>query len=176
MKWTIPQLQRYRDKEFNIDETVDLSELKEIDPEIRDVLPFRVFGRADIGSNRITFHLNISGTLVLPCSRTLVDVNFPVQVFTTETFLFEAPGNMELGEGEFHVTDGDVIDLMPVLKEIVLLEIPLQVFTDQTNPENGAPQSGKDWEVITEEEQSKKVDPRLAKLAELFNSESNDEK
>ena len=31
-----------------------------------------------------------------------------------------------------------------------------------------APQSGKDWEVISEEENKEKVDPRLAGLAKFF--------
>ena len=42
--------------------------------------------------------------------------------------------------------------------------------------EEAAPQSGKDWEVIHEEDQSKKIDPRLAGLAKFFdenNSSSN---
>lgn len=33
-----------------------------------------------------------------------------------------------------------------------------------------APQSGKDWAVISEEESKHKVDPRFAKLADFFDN------
>ena len=46
-----------------------------------------ITGKADIDSTEVTFHLTIKGYLILPCSRTLVDVNYPIHVDTTETFL-----------------------------------------------------------------------------------------
>lgn len=174
MKWTIPQLQKYRDNGFNIDETADFSALKEIDPQIRRISPIRIFGKAELSSNRITFHLKISGTLILPCSRTLVDVPFPIDVQATETFLFNKLEGMEDEDGEYHLPEGDVVDLTPVIKEIILLEIPMQVFCESENPKDGAPQSGDDWELIQEDQQAKKVDPRLAKLAHFF--DNNDDK
>ena len=61
MKWSIIQLQKFRDKGFPIDETVDLNDIKEIDPQVIEVSPIHVTGRADIGSNRVTFHLHIEG-------------------------------------------------------------------------------------------------------------------
>ncbi len=177
MKWTIPQLQKLRDNGFNVDETADLSELKKADPQIRDISPIRVFGKADLSSNRVTFHLKVSGTLTLPCSRTLVDVPFPIDVQTTETYLFNQYEGMETEDGEYHVAEGDVVDLTPVIKEIILTEIPLQVFCDTDQPVNGAPLAGDDWELILEDQQVKKVDPRLAKLAHFFdNNDDNSEK
>ena len=176
MKWTIPQLQKFRDNGFTIDETADMSELTKIDPQIRRISPIRVFGKADLGSNRVTFHVKISGTLTLPCSRTLVDVPFPIDVQTTETFLFNRLDGMEDEDGEFHLAEGDVVDLTPVIKEIILTEIPMQIFCDTDNPANGAPQSGDDWEVLSEDQQVKKVDPRLAKLAQLFDKQDDHDK
>ena len=42
--------------------------------------------------------------------------------------------------------------------------------------EEGAPQSGKDWEVIHEQDKKEKMDPRLAGLAKFFdqNDQSSD--
>ena len=37
---------------------------------------------------------------------------------------------------------------MPIIHEILLLEVPMQVFCEDVASEEGAPQSGKDWEVI----------------------------
>jgi uncharacterized protein len=117
--------------------------------------------------------LEIDGYLILPCSRTLVDVNYPISVETTETYLFNVPEYEAVTEEEAHQVKGDLIDLMPVIREILLLEVPMQVFCDDYNQEGAAPQSGKDWEVVTEEDQTKKIDPRLAELAKFFDDNNS---
>ncbi|AZV42158.1 MULTISPECIES: YceD family protein [Peribacillus] len=167
MKWTISQLQKIRDKHLQIDEIVDVTDIKERDPQIRDVSPMKVTGRADIGSTKVTFHLHLSGKFILPCSRTLVDVNYPIDIETTETFLFKTAG-IEYDGDDVTIVEGDVVDLLPVIKENLLLEIPMQVFCEDVNSEEAAPQSGNDWTVISEEENKQKVDPRFAKLADFF--------
>lgn len=174
MKWTLSQLQKYRNKDFPIDETIRVDVIKEVDPTIREVSPIHVLGRADIGSTEVTFHLKISGHFILPCSRTLVDVQYPINVETTETFLLQAPDFRD--EEEAYQVKGDIIDLMPVIREILLLEVPMQVFCEDINSEEAAPQAGKDWEVIQQEDRSKKIDPRLEGLAKFFdqNNSSSD--
>ncbi|MDQ0272384.1 YceD family protein [Cytobacillus purgationiresistens] len=166
MKWTLSQLQKYRSKDLPIDEIVNVDEVIKLDPDIRDASPMHICGRADIDSAKVTFHLKIEGHLILPCSRTLVDVKFPINVETIETFLLKNT-DFETGE-EVHQVDGDVIDLMPVIHEILILEVPMQVFCEESR-EDGAPQSGKGWEVISEQDNKDKVDPRLAGLAQFFN-------
>lgn len=169
MKWTISQLQKNRDKNLQLDELVDVLDIKERDKQIRDVSPIRVTGRADINSTEITFHLHLTGELTLPCSRTLVDVKYPIDIDTKETFLLKADGNHFYGE-DVTVVEGDVVDLIPVIKENLLLEIPMQVFCEDVDPNEAAPRSGKDWAVISEEETKHKVDPRFAKLADFFDN------
>lgn len=167
MKWTISQLQKHRSKEFPIDVMANLDEIKSIDQSIRHVSPMHITGRADIDSSKVSFHLKIEGYLILPCSRTLVDVNYPINVETTETFLLKG-FDYEAGEEEVHQVKGEVIDLEPIIQEILLLEVPIQVFCDGESVEGGAPQSGQGWEVISEEEKSDRIDPRLAGLAKLL--------
>ncbi|WP_456275601.1 YceD family protein [Bacillus sp. AK128] len=166
MKWHVHQLKKFQHKPLLIDETVDASELKRINHEIRNVSPVIVTGKVDVSSDKATFHLELKGTLVLPCSRTLVDVELPFDITTTEHFLLQ-PVDYEVDE-EFHKPEGDVVDLLPVIMENILLEIPMQVFAENPNKEESAPQSGKDWQVITELEKEEKVDPRLAGLAKFF--------
>jgi uncharacterized protein len=166
LKWTLNQLQKYRNKDFIIDEIIRVDEIKQVDPTIREVSPMHITGRGDIDSTKVTFHLKIEGHLILPCSRTLVDVKLPINVDTTETFLLQ--GSVYETEEETYQVKGDVIDLMPIIREILLLEVPMQVFCEDVDSEEAAPQSGKDWEVVTEEDQSKKIDPRLAGLAKFF--------
>lgn len=174
MRWTISQLQKIRNKELIIDEYVHLDEVKEVDPTIREVSPLHVVGRAIIESTKVTFHLHITGHLILPCSRTLVDVKYPIDVKTIETFVLNSYEYEE--DGEVHEVKGEGINLLPILQEIVLLEVPIQVFSDDLNQVGGAPQSGTDWEVIQEKDQVKKVDPRLAKLANFFANDSSESK
>ncbi len=173
LKWTLNQLQKYRNKEFSIDDTIRVDELKLDDPTIREVSPMQITGRGDIDSSKVTFHLKIEGYLILPCSRTLVDVKFPINVETTETFLLQ--NSVYQTEEEAHQVKGDMIDLKPIIREILILEVPMQVFCDDVQSEDAAPQSGKDWEVIQEEEQSKKIDPRLAGLAKFFDKNNSSE-
>ena len=170
MKWTITQLQKYRNKGLVLNETVDVSEIKEIDKQIRDISPITVTGRVDINSNNITFHIHLTGMLTLPCARTFVDVQHPVDIETTETFLLS---EYDSQDDEFiTIVKGDVIDLMPVIRENLLLEVPMQVFCEDVNPEGAAPTSGNDWAVVNPDEQVKKVDPRLASLAKFFDNDN----
>ena len=171
MKWTITQLQKYRDKGLILDEKVDVSDIKEADPQIIDVSPIHVTGRADISATKVTFHIHLTGVLILPCSRTLVDVEYPIDVKTTETFLLKDDYD-SLDNEYFTVVKGDVIDLKPVIRENLLLEVPMQVFSDEANPVGAAPQSGNDWSVVAPEEQEKKIDPRLADLAKFFDNDN----
>ncbi|MFK9092312.1 YceD family protein [Bacillus salipaludis] len=173
MKWTLSQLQKYRNKEFLVDEMVLVDEIKQDDPTIRDVSPMHITGRGDIDSTKVTFHLKIEGHLILPCSRTLVDVKLPINVETTETFLLQ--GSVYETEEEVYQVKGDVIDVLPVIREILLLEVPMQVFCEDVESEDAAPMSGKDWEVVAEEARSKKIDPRLAGLAKFFDENNSTE-
>lgn len=166
MKWSINQLYKIQNKGLTIDEKVDVSDLKNLNVEIRDISPVQVVGHADISSSKFTFHLTISGSMVLPCSRTLVDVSYPFNIKTIETFLLN-DSEFETDE-EIHYVEGEMIDLLPIIKENILLEIPLQIIYDGVDVEGAAPQSGTDWEVISEKSNEKKIDPRLAGLAKFF--------
>ena len=171
LKWTLSQLQKYRNKDFPIDETIRVDEIKEVDSTIREVSPMHISGRGDIDSTKVTFHLKIEGHLILPCSRTLVDVKLPINVETTETFLLQ--DSVYETEEDAYQVKGDVVDVMPIIREILILEVPMQVFCEDVNSEDAAPQSGKGWEVVSEEEQSNKIDPRLAGLAKFFNEDNS---
>lgn len=171
LKWTLVQLQKFRNKDFLIDETIRVDEIKEIDPSILEVSPIHITGRGDIDSTKVTFHLKIEGHLILPCSRTLVDVKLPINVETTETFLLQ--GSVYETEEEAYQVKDDVIDCYPLIREILLLEVPMQVFCEDGESEGAAPQSGKDWEVVRDDDQSNKIDPRLAGLAKFFDQNNS---
>lgn len=177
MKWSIFELQKYRNEGILLEEVINMDELREVDKTIRKVSPIKVAGHVDIGANKFTFHLHITGQLTLPCSRTLLDVNFPIDIKTIETFVnlpYDERQEEDYDEFDFNYVEGNTIDLRDIIKELLIIEIPMQVYSDNVNEAEAAPQSGDGWEVVdSEEEQPDKIDPRLADLAKLL--EKDDE-
>ena len=174
MKWYMNQLNQLRNKGIIVDEMVDVNELIDIS-EIRRIPPVHVKGHGDFGSNKVTFTLTIEGTMILPCSRTLKDATHSFKIETSETYLLSPEGFGHPDEENLHQVEGEVLDLLPMIKENILLEIPIQIFCDDPSKEGGAPQSGQDWEVITEHDKKDKIDPRLAALKDFFNEDKNNE-
>ncbi|MDQ0299027.1 uncharacterized protein J2S78_001447 [Salibacterium salarium] len=175
MRWSIQQLLAKNETGFDIDDSVDVSDLTERDREIRDISSVKVTGHAAFTGETITFHLRLEGSMILPCSRTLADVNFPFDVQMLESFRLD--GNpVDEEEIQLHEPENGYVDLLPYIKENILVELPIQVFAEDIGEDEApAPQSGKNWEVITEdnvkekkEEDKSEVDPRMADLAKYF--------
>jgi uncharacterized protein len=168
MKWSLQQLSVAKHKPFTFEETIDLSSLTALNTEIRSVSPIKVKGEVVYSGSLITFLLDVTGELVLPCARTLADVSFPIELHEAVHFHPEDEYvTASVEQDDIHFFEGDTIDLIPALKELILLEIPIQVFADE-DVEGPAPKSGKDWELFKKEEQQNRIDPRLADLAKFF--------
>lgn len=170
MKWSIQQLQSFRNDGVLLDESVDVSEVKEIDREIREITPVQVKGSGSVSKELATFHLQITGTMTLPCARTLNDVVFPFNIDAVEAFQLSERATFDEDE-EVHELTSNTVDLLPFIRERILLEKPFRVFSEKK--EGPAPESGDGWELQAEnaEEQPKKVDPRLAKLEKMFKND-----
>ncbi|ALC80954.1 MULTISPECIES: YceD family protein [Bacillus] len=171
MKWTVYQLNQLAHKGLEFDETLELDELTKANTDIRRISPIRVKGKADIDSKQAAFDFTISGEMTLPCSRTLVDVIHPFTLTTKELFSFYGEEE-ELDDDDFHIAENDIVDLTPIIKEEILLEVPMQIFADSKEKPGAAPQKGQDWQVVSEEEHENRVDPRLADLKKLLNNDN----
>ncbi|MCD8509667.1 MAG: YceD family protein [Bacillus sp. (in: Bacteria)] len=165
MKWSVQQLLAYKHKGLHIDESVDMSEIKKIDREIRDITPVRVIGDARIMKQSVTFRLVITGSMTLPCARTLNDVEYPFNIEATEIFQLDEMAVFD-EDDEVHEVQGNTVDLFPYVIERILLEKPLRVFSDEK--EGLAPASGRDWELNVKDEETVKIDPRLKELEKFF--------
>ncbi|SOB92318.1 uncharacterized protein SAMN05880501_101479 [Ureibacillus xyleni] len=173
MKWSIHQLSKYRQNGMPIDAEVQLDDVKKRNSDIRHISPVHVKGHCTFGASQMTCQFTLTATLTLPCARTWEDVEYPIKVDAVEIFSWIDPelrGNDD--EEDIHYIDGEVIDLKPVLEELVLLEVPMQVFKENTE---GQVQGGKGWSYSTEDDVARqnendepKVDPRLADLAKYF--------
>jgi len=145
----------------SIVDKIELDEKIELDlsnTEIIELKDARIKG--NISRDDISYYISavISGTMVLPCSITLKPVDVP--------FSTEISGNIEemLEETEENVKKNEfTIDILPIIWENILMEIPMKVVSDDISD---AKLEGDGWKVIDEEEPS--LNPELQKLKDLF--------
>ncbi|TGB00193.1 hypothetical protein E4665_00505 [Sporolactobacillus shoreae] len=168
LSWSVPELLQYRQEGFGFHEEVVLPlELFRTDPEVRKVSPVDVKGVVEFSKRSLTFHLQISGAMVLPCAVTLEDVDYPFDISTSETFLLAGAEDSDLENGEFvHEIENEQIDLIPYLVEAILVEKPMRVVSDKVKNEK---LSGNGWELVTDKAAAWRIDPRLEKLKKFFN-------
>ncbi len=121
-------------------------------------------GFLDTDEDRFYADLHITGSMLVMDAISGRQIAVPFETDASETYAFEP---VEDEDEDIRVVTDDVIDLMPAVRDAILMEVPLQV-TD-VDPQDYP--SGDGWRVITEEEyeSSKKnaIDPRLAKLQEF---------
>lgn len=172
MKWAIHQLAKYRQDGMNIDEFVNLGNVKKQNPDVRDISPVHVKAHCTFGAAQLTCHFQLSGTFILPCARTWEDVEYPFEIQSDEIFSWSENASAD-GYDSFHIVEGDVIHVDPVLEELLLLEIPLQVYKE--GADQFRHEGGNGWSYTTDEDltdvqgdDQPKLDPRLAELAKYF--------
>ncbi|SDG94663.1 uncharacterized protein SAMN05192534_101104 [Alteribacillus persepolensis] len=180
MRWSVQQLLAKRHEGLTLDDQVDVSELIDRDREIRDITSVTVKGNVTFTGETAAFDLRLQGSMILPCARTLADVHFPFDIETTERFRLDG---MPVDEEDvsLHEPEEGYVDLLPYIKENILLELPIQVFAEDIDEKDApAPQKGKDWAVVSQKEletqkseEQTNVDPRMADLAKFFDKDKN---
>ena len=153
------------------DNTISIDEVISFEPEafarlhnIRSVPSVHVSGEIhyDVVSERAYADLSITGVMIVPCSITLDDVEVSFHSESEEVFSF-----VKCSDEDVHEAKGDIVELLPVIFQQILMEIPLKVVKPgiEEYPE------GEGWKVIREEdfreEKKNEIDPRLAKLREF---------
>ncbi|MFC4617238.1 YceD family protein [Camelliibacillus cellulosilyticus] len=166
LTWSVPDLMKNPNRVFSIDESVSVDDVKERDAEIRDISPVNVTGHAEMERDVITFFLEITGRMILPCALTLEDVDYPFRIQTSE--MFRLKGHPVIGEHDVdvHEAQDQRIDLLPFIKEAILVEKPLRVVAG--NAVDCPAPKGEGWRMVTAAEQEQRIDPRFEKLKRLF--------
>lgn len=106
-----------------------------------------------------TLSLDVEGIMVLPCSVTLKPVDVP--------FLIHIEGNLEelLEEiEENHKKIENSIDILPIIWENILMEIPMKVTCSDLS---GIPTEGEGWKFVTNDG-NVEINPELEKLKDLL--------
>lgn len=154
-----------KDGVINIEDTISFEpEVFAKMHQIRGLQDVTVSGNIhyDTESDRVFADLDISGVMIVPCSITLEDVEYDFHTKSLEVFSFEKSDDEDV-----HEVKGDVVELLPVIFQLILMEVPLKVV------KKGLKQypKGDGWEVVKEEDYEKaksdEIDPRLAKLKEF---------
>ena len=98
--------------------------------------------------------------LTLICSVSLKDVNYPLDINIEENI-------SENGEniGEFDKIINNSIDLLPIIWQNILVEVPMKVVSPDIEEKNIY---GDGWKFVTTEEEEKEIDPRLSKLKDFL--------
>ncbi len=144
---------------IEINETYNFPKEKLKNSEIIELNNVKIKGYINKNSlNDYEINIIIKGTMVLPCSITLKPVN--------HEFETEIKGNLDeifKEFGQICEKNQKTIDILPIIWENILMEIPIKVVSDDISD---VKTSGNGWELITEEEE--KVNPNLAKLKDLL--------
>lgn len=109
--------------------------------------------------DKIIINLKIEGIMVLPCSITLKPVNYP--------FIIEIDDNLEEILKEFDENNKKIensIDILPIIWENILMEIPMKVVSDDAYD---IKLEGNGWRLITDDKKED-INPAFEKLNQLF--------
>ena len=155
-------LAKVDEKGIVIDDIVSFGEEYIKDTQIVRCNDIKVKGRAYYSvTNEIVFDCKVEGSLVLLDSMDLEEVNYP--------FNFEISEILSENDDEKDKNEIKTLDIMDILWQNIVLEVPISFRKD---PEKKYEMSGEGWELIDEE--SKKLDPRLAPLLELLEKEGKE--
>ena len=165
LKWTKSELLQALNNTIEFDERIEFNETDLVKvSHLRKLKDVKVIGdiHYDASSDLAIANIHVSGTMVVPCSISLEDVDVEFDTESTEIYSFSK--NVE--DIDVHETKKDIVELYPAIFQLIVMEIPYKVV----KPGAKYPK-GKGWEVVSEEEliESKKdrIDPRLAKLKEF---------
>lgn len=149
------------------DDNVLIDEIVKLDPvyyentDVRKLSDVKVTGSIDQNEDATySLNINVIGEMILPCSISLVDVEYPFNIEINEIIDI----NDEESEDYLKIID-NTIDIMPIVWQNIVVEIPLRVVS----PNLGDTKlEGDGWKLLTEEEKMKELDPRFDKLRDLL--------
>lgn len=164
LKWTKSELLQAENNTIEFNDFIEFDEtaLTKVS-HLRKLANVNVSGdiHYDQESDLAIANLHITGTMTVPCSISLEDVDVDFDTSSCEVYSF---GKTE--DEDVHETKKDIVELYPAIFQLIVMEIPYKVVKEGvTYPK------GKGWEVVSEEDyqevKKNEIDPRLAKLKEF---------
>ena len=161
MQFDLIRLNNNIDKFIEVNETYSftLDELKGTD--LLNLDNVKIEGEIFKNSlGNIELNLNVEGVMVLSCAITLKPVNYPFSIEISGE-IEELMENFDENERNFQ----NSIDILPIIWENILMEIPMRVVSEEAE-NNNIPKEGDGWKFVTEEEE--KTSP-LSELLDYLN-------
>lgn len=146
------------DKIVEIDEDISFKDYDFSGTDLIDLKDVHVSGNLTKDSMEdICLYLSVNGDMVLPCAYTLEEV--------PNDFSFIIDDKLEniLKELEIDKKIENTIDILPIIWENILMEIPMRVVSPNAKLDN---LKGDGWRFVTDEVKS--VNPELEKLKDLL--------
>ena len=128
--------------------------------DIKDISKVSIQGNITDNGENYELDLNIKCSLTLVCSVSLKDVLYPIDINIVEN-ISQNNENIE----EFDKIINNSIDLVPIIWQNILVEVPIRVVSPDIEEKNIY---GDGWKFITNEEENKEIDPRLSKLKDFL--------
>ena len=125
--------------------------------DIRRISPVKVSGYVFNNEESYELDININGKMVLPCCRTLKDVDYPFNIHIDEIIGENNDNSLEIIQNS--------LEIFPIVLQNILVDVPLRVLAPDAELKNVL---GDGWRLITEESNEEKIDPRLAKLKDYI--------
>lgn len=160
MKWKISWLKSLPSQKFEVDETLTFdSKMFQKVSNIDDISDVNVKGEISIKDELVYIDLNFSGIMYLPCANTGEIGEYPFSFNVNELLDDEFDDSINY--------EADFINLLELTWQRLIVEAPTRYVKADISS-----RSGKSWQILSEEDYAKKeedyVDPRLAKLKDLF--------
>lgn len=170
MRIQLRELRRQQEQDLNFSVDVDLTK---VHPNVEKSVKVFVKARARYSEDLYVIDGRLNAVLTLKCSKCLTAYDWPLESDWHEVFSREQPAQAEeKDDTNIHVVEEDEVDLLPYIREVLLLEIPfVPVCRDDCRglcPVCGVNRNTDDCDCKQET-----IDPRLAELENFFSSKDN---
>lgn len=128
-----------------------------IGTEIRRITPVKVRGFISNNEEEYELDIKITGTMTLPCARTLKDVEYPFDIDINEIIGENNDNSLEIIQNR--------LEIFPIIWQYILVDVPLRVLAPDAKEQS---LEGDGWRLITEDDKKEVIDPRLAKLKDYI--------
>ena len=160
MKYDLVRLNNNIDKSISVSEIYSFSEDELSGTDLLKLDNVKVEGEIFKNSlGNIELDLSVEGIMVMPCAITLKPVNYPFNIEISGE-IEELMENFEENSTNFQ----NSIDILPIIWENILMEIPMRVVSDEA-VNSGITMEGEGWKFVTEEEE--KTSP-LSELMDML--------
>ena len=159
MNFDLTRLRTGIDKKIIVDELYSFSEEDLKPTDVKELNNMHVEGEISLNAlGEIYLSLEAKGNMIIPCAITLKPVDVPFDVIIEGDLSEFKDETSEISKNNINS-----IDILPIIWENILMEIPTRVVSPDADISN---LSGDGWRVITDEEES--VNAELSKLNDLL--------